>query len=121
MTWPDQKAVDRALGGGLCEALQTEHGSGKGVRGPGPLLFLIGASPKLVGWLTVRLGKGSLPMRPFAVCTACDDPEMMPAPPSSMGLNQKPEALFAPGTSGHALHVLTWLHEFERRHAKCCA
>lgn len=121
MTWPDQKAVARALGGGLCEVFAFEHGVGKGVRGPGPLIFFVGVNPAGVGWLTSQLGAESMPMRPFVVCRKCDVPEMMPPPLTSQGLNGKGEPLFSPGTSGHALHVLTWLHDFERRHAACCA
>jgi hypothetical protein len=111
-----QEHVARALGGGLCEAIQTAHGAGRGVRGPGHVLLLIGASPALVGWVTGRLAKDSFPMRPFVVCTSCDTPEMMPGTPTSQGLNGKGEPLFAPGTSGHALHVMTWVHDFEHRH-----
>jgi hypothetical protein len=111
-----QSRVARALGGGLTEAFSLKHGVGRGIRFSDEILLLVGASPALVGWVTGQLGKDSFPMRPFAVCFKCDTPEMMPSTPTSQGLNGKGEPLFAPGTSGHALHALTWLHDFARRH-----
>lgn len=111
-----QQRVARALGGGLKEAFTLAHGVGLGVRVSDQTLLLVGASPALVGWLTGKLGKDSFPMRPFALCLACTTPEMMPMTPTSQGLNGKGEPLFAPGTSGHALFAMTWLHDFMHRH-----
>lgn len=110
-----QKLIARALSGGLSEAFKTSHGIGRGVRFNDKVLFLTGAAPQLVAWVTSRAGAASLPMRPFALCT-CGEVSMMPVSPTSQGLNGAGEPLLAPGTSGHALHVLTWLTAFARQH-----
>ena len=107
MTWPSEKVVAAALGCHAAVIVRTPHGSGRGVQSSDPGVYLI-----VVG-----------PHRAVAFCDRCGDDarEELPPPPTSRGLNGQPEPLFAPGTRAHALHALTWLHDYGCRHESCNA
>ncbi len=104
MTWPGERVVAAALGCRVAEVVRTSGGPGRGIRSSDPGVFLI----------VVR------PHQAVAFCERCKDSrEELPSPPSSRGLNGKAEPLFAPGTPAHALHALTWLHAYGRKHEGC--
>ena len=104
MTWPGERVVAAALGCRAAEVVRTPQGPGRGERSSDPAVYLI-----VVG-----------PGRALAFCDRCEDSrEELPPPPSSRGLDGKPEPLFAPGTPAHALYALTWLHAYGRRHEAC--
>lgn len=102
MSWPSPKVVAAALCGGPVQVLVTPVGAVRVVRSSDPDLFLI-VHPE-----------GSR-----AACGRCKVAEAMPPAPTSRGLNGRGEPLFAPGSRAHAVFVLTWLHDFERRHESC--
>lgn len=104
-TWPGERVVASALGCRAAELVQTPHGPGRGIRSSDPAVYLI-----VVG-----------PGRAFAFCERCGrgSREELPPPPSSRGLNGQPEPLFAPGAPAHALHALTWLYGYGKRHEEC--
>lgn len=105
MTWPGERVVAAALGCRAAEVVRTPRGPGRGLRSSDPAVYVV-----VVG-----------PTRAVAFCDRCGDDarEELPPPPSSRGLNGKAEPLFAPGTSAHALHALTWLHAYGRKHEAC--
>ena len=106
-SWPGERVVAAALGCRAARIIQTPRGLGRGVQSSDPDIYLI----------VVDFG------RAVAFCDRCGDDarEELPPPPSSRGLNGQPEPLFTPGTRAHALHALTWLHEYRHRHESCNA
>ncbi len=104
MIWPSERVVAAALGCRMAEVIRTSGGPGRGIRSSDPEVFLIVVGP----------GKA------IAFCGRCKDSrEELPPPPTSCGLNGRGEPLFAPGTQAHALHALTWLHGYSRKHEAC--
>jgi len=101
MSWPDAKIICHAHRG-FAEVLKTKYGNGKGVRSDHPWIYYISAGPKSL-----------------AFCERCEEREFAPDPPGSGAPGEARNPLVAPGTTSHALFILTWLHRWTNVHKEC--
>lgn len=102
MSWPAVKTVRAARFGHVAEVIGVPEGFIKGLRS---------GTPHVVAQVD-KTGA-------VACCTRCNEREPEPNPPGAMAFGAARTPLLAPGTEAHATFLLTWLNQFEKKHAEC--
>jgi hypothetical protein len=99
LSWPSERVVAAAFRG-IAEVIRTPLGNLRGISSADPKIYVVFQGRE-----------------PLACCERCNKAEAAPPTPAGAAApGAPPTALVAPGTKAHALHVLTWLHGFTKRH-----